>query len=260
MNYGSQSREQLTDALIGSSLRGTYISQQRHQSLGFAQSPAQMRASSSDITILSEGEQQGHSGAETDIGGDYGIHHGGLSAVLQQPHLIQGLNSISVGDVSHNPEDLRFHYPVETTHAQTNNAKKVVYREQDRFLPIANIARIMRNALPKNGKVSKDAKECMQECVSEFISFITSEACDKCAQEKRKTVTGDDILYAMSALGFDNYIEPLKLYLQKYREFLRAEKGTRTDTHSEDSNDLFGPASGAGDAASLMPTYSFEHM
>ena len=24
-------------------------------------------------------------------------------------------------------------------------------------------------------KVSKDAKECMQECVSEFISFITSE-------------------------------------------------------------------------------------
>ena len=24
-------------------------------------------------------------------------------------------------------------------------------------------------------QVSKDAKECMQECVSEFISFITSE-------------------------------------------------------------------------------------
>lgn len=24
-------------------------------------------------------------------------------------------------------------------------------------------------------KVSKDAKECMQECVSEFVSFLTSE-------------------------------------------------------------------------------------
>lgn len=37
-------------------------------------------------------------------------------------------------------------------------------------------------------------------------------------QEKRKTITGDDILFAMATLGFDNYIEPLRLYLQKYRE------------------------------------------
>lgn len=48
-------------------------------------------------------------------------------------------------------------------------------REQDRFLPIANIGRIMRKAVPENGKIAKDAKESVQECVSEFISFITSE-------------------------------------------------------------------------------------
>ena len=48
-------------------------------------------------------------------------------------------------------------------------------REQDRFLPIANISRIMKKALPANGKIAKDAKETVQECVSEFISFITSE-------------------------------------------------------------------------------------
>ena len=35
--------------------------------------------------------------------------------------------------------------------------------------------------------------------------------------EKRKTINGEDILFAMSSLGFDNYVEPLKLYLQKYR-------------------------------------------
>jgi histone H3/H4 len=29
--------------------------------------------------------------------------------------------------------------------------------------------------LPENAKIAKEAKECMQECVSEFISFITSE-------------------------------------------------------------------------------------
>eukprot|EP01023_Acetabularia_acetabulum_P064394 TRINITY_DN8313_c0_g1_i1.p2 TRINITY_DN8313_c0_g1~~TRINITY_DN8313_c0_g1_i1.p2 ORF type:complete len:132 (-),score=18.10 TRINITY_DN8313_c0_g1_i1:54-449(-) len=91
-------------------------------------------------------------------------------------------------------------------------------REQDRFLPIANISRIMKKALPSNAKIAKDAKETVQECVSEFISFITSEASDKCQREKRKTINGDDLLWAMSTLGFEDYIEPLKLYLNKYRE------------------------------------------
>ncbi|OTA99562.1 hypothetical protein M426DRAFT_27397 [Hypoxylon sp. CI-4A] len=93
-------------------------------------------------------------------------------------------------------------------------------KEQDRWLPIANVARIMKTALPENAKIAKEAKECMQECVSEFISFITSEASEKCHQEKRKTVNGEDILFAMTSLGFENYAEALKIYLSKYREVL----------------------------------------
>jgi len=96
----------------------------------------------------------------------------------------------------------------------------------------------MKTALPENAKIAKEAKECMQECVSEFISFITSEgmtphlvqdilfaktnylitASEKCHQEKRKTVNGEDILFAMTSLGFENYAEALKIYLSKYRE------------------------------------------
>ncbi|KAK6942859.1 Transcription factor CBF/NF-Y/archaeal histone domain [Dillenia turbinata] len=91
-------------------------------------------------------------------------------------------------------------------------------REQDRYLPIANISRIMKKALPANGKIAKDAKETVQECVSEFISFVTSEASDKCQREKRKTINGDDLLWAMATLGFEDYIDPLKVYLTRYRE------------------------------------------
>lgn len=100
-------------------------------------------------------------------------------------------------------------------------------REQDRWLPIANVARLMKNTLPATAKVSKDAKECMQECVSEFISFVTSEASDKCLREKRKTINGEDILYSMHDLGFENYAEVLKIYLAKYREqqALKQERG-----------------------------------
>ncbi|KIM78175.1 hypothetical protein PILCRDRAFT_824642 [Piloderma croceum F 1598] len=92
------------------------------------------------------------------------------------------------------------------------------YREQDRFLPIANVSRIMKSSVPSTAKIAKDAKECVQECVSEFISFITSEAAEKCQLEKRKTIGGEDILYAMVNLGFENYAETLKIHLAKLRQ------------------------------------------
>lgn len=38
-------------------------------------------------------------------------------------------------------------------------------REQDRFLPIANISRIMKKSLPDNAKIAKDAKETVQVCL-----------------------------------------------------------------------------------------------
>ncbi|KAM3961626.1 nuclear factor Y-box B [Aphomia sociella] len=105
----------------------------------------------------------------------------------------------------------------EENNSDSNGASKPL-REQDRFLPIANIAKIMKRAIPENGKIAKDARECVQECISEFISFVTSEASDRCQVEKRKTINGEDVLFALNTLGFDNYVEPLKLYLKKFRE------------------------------------------
>ncbi|XP_030470260.1 nuclear transcription factor Y subunit B-3-like [Syzygium oleosum] len=91
-------------------------------------------------------------------------------------------------------------------------------REQDRYMPIANVIRIMRRILPPHAKISDDAKETIQECLSEYISFITGEANDRCRQEQRKTITAEDILWAMGKLGFDDYIEPLTIYLNRNRE------------------------------------------
>ena len=110
-------------------------------------------------------------------------------------------------------------------------------REQDRFLPIANISRIMKKALPTNAKVSKEAKETVQECVSEFISFVTSEASDRVQTEKRKTITGDDVLFALSTLGFERYVEPLKIYLAKYRESVKGDKSGKKDDDKDDDDD-----------------------
>ncbi|EYU43932.1 hypothetical protein MIMGU_mgv1a018640mg, partial [Erythranthe guttata] len=88
-----------------------------------------------------------------------------------------------------------------------------------RLLPIANVGRIMKQTLPNNAKISKEAKETMQECASEFIGFVTGEASEKCRKERRKTVNGDDICWAMGQLGFDDYVGPLKRYLIRFRDF-----------------------------------------
>jgi histone H3/H4 len=146
----------------------------------------------------------------------------------------------------------------------------VVY-DDSRLLPIANTSRIMKTALPPNAKISREgeyclccsccfvnhscpishvsnlslsAKEFVQKCVSEFISFITSEASQKCAREKRKTVNGSDLIWALSILGmsrdtchylssrsffcagFDTYVRNLNVYLHN----LRAEEEVRIFT------------------------------
>ncbi|XP_045122300.1 nuclear transcription factor Y subunit beta-like isoform X3 [Portunus trituberculatus] len=125
-----------------------------------------------------------------------------------------------------------------------------VLREQDRFLPIANVARIMKRGIPKTGKIAKDARECVQECVSEFISFVTSEASDRCHQEKRKTINGEDILWAMNALGFENYVEPLKIYLQKFRESTKGDKPLEGSVESSYEVEF----------GNSMPTFTTDHV
>ncbi|KAJ4847056.1 Nuclear transcription factor Y subunit B-5 [Turnera subulata] len=108
-------------------------------------------------------------------------------------------------------------------------------KEQERLLPIANVGRIMKQILPPNAKISKEAKETMQECVSEFISFVTSQASEKCRKERRKTVNGDDVCWAMGTLGFDDYAGPLRRYLQKYRE-VEGERANQEKAGGNNSN------------------------
>jgi histone H3/H4 len=91
--------------------------------------------------------------------------------------------------------------------------------EQDKTMPLNNVANIMKSVLPPGTKISKEAKQLMQDCCSELISFVTSGATEAVFEDKRKTVLGDDIIQSMYTLGFPNYSEIMTIYLQKYKEF-----------------------------------------
>ncbi|GFS45656.1 nuclear factor Y, subunit B6 [Actinidia rufa] len=53
-----------------------------------------------------------------------------------------------------------------SNHSATDHDNECTMREQDRFMPIANVIRIMRKILPPHAKISDDSKEIIQECVS----------------------------------------------------------------------------------------------
>lgn len=60
----------------------------------------------------------------------------------------------NISDQLSGPILLNDDYIEECSDDSDDHSKNVPLREQDRFLPIANIAKIMKRAIPENGKVS----------------------------------------------------------------------------------------------------------
>jgi len=79
----------------------------------------------------------------------------------------------------------------------------------------------MKLALDEKGKFSKSGKLGVLECLSEFISFVTSEASEICKKDNRKTITPEDIICSLDALNFDHYTTTLRLYINKYRNVIK---------------------------------------
>ncbi|OQS02394.1 hypothetical protein THRCLA_21428 [Thraustotheca clavata] len=93
--------------------------------------------------------------------------------------------------------------------------------EEYLYMPVRNITKIMKSALPNDPriKIADDAKEFMQECVTEFLLYLTSEARDQAVYNKRgkTTVTGSDTLRAFYNLGFTPYGDVLSVYNEKIK-------------------------------------------
>lgn len=117
-----------------------------------------------------------------------------------------------------------------------HNTKTMDERDDDlasqqaqRTLPIANISRIMKGALPAHAKIARNAREAVQLSVADFISFVTSEALEHCYSDKRRTITCDDLLFAIESLGFEYYIPTLRKFLDTENLKVRAHSATKEE-------------------------------
>ena len=87
----------------------------------------------------------------------------------------------------------------------------------DLSLPIANINRIMNNSVSKDTKISKEAREMIQDSCTEFIAFFTSQACETLRQDRRKTMLGEDIIKNLRDFNLYKYASLLEYYNDKFK-------------------------------------------
>ncbi|XP_060188823.1 nuclear transcription factor Y subunit B-3-like isoform X1 [Lycium barbarum] len=144
-------------------------------------------------------------------------------------------------------------------------AERLSRRLQHLHLPVANVTRIMRQILPQHAKVTDDMKETVPQLVTRFIHHITKKANERCQREQRRTVTAEDVLWAMNKIGLTNYVGPLTLYLHKYRE-----QEAESSLNSRKSNNVrpnfelaLAPPIGSASVFPIncppMPTYSYPY-
>ncbi|ETW01235.1 hypothetical protein H310_06821 [Aphanomyces invadans] len=101
------------------------------------------------------------------------------------------------------------------------------------YVPQRNITKVMRAVLPQETKVkiADDAKELIQECVTEFMLYLTSETRDQAALHKRNKIalTGQDAIKAMYNLGFTTYGDVLAIYNEKILAVQKEASRTKTE-------------------------------
>jgi histone H3/H4 len=100
-------------------------------------------------------------------------------------------------------------------------------------LPLASITRIVKSRLPEGVQVGKEAKLAFSKASGIFVLYLVSCALDICKESKRSTISAADIFAALEEVEFDEYKDPLRDYLNKYREQQDARKAEKEQQMAE---------------------------
>ena len=80
--------------------------------------------------------------------------------------------------------------------------------------PQASISRIIKNVLPPNVMVTKDARAAFTRAASIFIFYLTHCANDFSRESKRQTIYLQDVKNALRELDFEDFEAPLEEFLE----------------------------------------------
>nr|GMC47234.1 protein Dr1 homolog isoform X1 [Ipomoea batatas] len=81
--------------------------------------------------------------------------------------------------------------------------------KEDASLPKATMTKIIKEMLPPDVRVARDAQDLLIECCVE-----SNEVCNK---EERRTIAPEHVLKALEVLGFGDYIEEVYAAYEQHR-------------------------------------------
>ncbi|KAL2940984.1 Nuclear transcription factor Y subunit B-4 [Bienertia sinuspersici] len=148
---------------------------------------------------------------------------------------------------------VRLKYPTKSQLELENEAfEEIMYQDEIPDRPVGygpgvkkgdiyGVRGVLRKEVVSAVRQEKSSPELLN-CTQELLGTAHQQVSDKCHKENRKTVSGDDICWALTTLGFDNYGEAITQYLHKYREFEREKacQGKAVEEEEEGGVLLFG--------------------
>jgi len=110
-----------------------------------------------------------------------------------------------------------------TSVAAANNPPSAVEFEP----PVACVRRILKKTLPSSSNVGKDAVAAFSRASGIFIIYLTACANDFARENRRQTITANDVLAAIKELEFDEFSPELNTFLEGYREAEKNKKDVK---------------------------------
>ncbi|CAL5006648.1 unnamed protein product [Urochloa decumbens] len=101
--------------------------------------------------------------------------------------------------------------------------------KEDVSLPKSTMFKIIKEMLPPDVRVARDAQDLLVECCVgkkyrslcsihvEFINLLSSESNEVCSREEKKTIAPEHVLKALSDLGFREYIDEVYAAYEQHK-------------------------------------------
>lgn len=120
-----------------------------------------------------------------------------------------------------------------TNASKDDNAKTDLPNAIEFEPPTACVRRILKTTLPSSTNVGKDASSAFARACGIFIIYLTACANDFARENKRQTITANDILAAIKELEFDEFTPDLVKFLDNYRETEKNKKNAKAKAAAE---------------------------
>mmetsp|Transcript_38297 Transcript_38297/g.89070 ORF Transcript_38297/g.89070 Transcript_38297/m.89070 type:complete len:245 (-) Transcript_38297:654-1388(-) len=99
--------------------------------------------------------------------------------------------------------------------------------------PLACVRRVLKRSLPKETNFGRDASSAFTRAAGIFIIYVTACANDFARENKRQTITANDILSAIKELDFDEFSPQLEDFLTRHREDEKRKKDAKNKAKKE---------------------------